>query len=190
MRRALWIGLVVLGALLPLLLDPRGYWIRVLTLTLLFAAMAQAWNIVGGLANQVSLGHAAFFGIGAYTSTILLVTYGLSPWIGLGDRRRARQLRGIGNCRPDHAPARPLFRACYARLRRGHAGCREHLGLADRRPGGHLRSVPPRERVDVLVQDRPAARLHRASGARLDDSAFRGDPPQRAGVPPSCDPRA
>ena len=84
MRRALWLGLVVLGALLPLLLDPRGYWIRVLTLTLLFAAMAQAWNIVGGLANQVSLGHAAFFGIGAYTSTILLVTYGLSPWIGLG----------------------------------------------------------------------------------------------------------
>jgi branched-chain amino acid transport system permease protein len=83
-RRALWLGLVVLGALFPLLLDPRGYWIRVLTLTLLFAAMAQAWNIVGGLANQVSLGHAAFFGIGAYTSTILLVTYGLSPWIGLG----------------------------------------------------------------------------------------------------------
>ena len=38
-------------ALLPLLLDPRGYWIRVLTITLLFAAMAQAWNIVGGLAN-------------------------------------------------------------------------------------------------------------------------------------------
>ena len=34
--------------------------------------MAQAWNIVGGLANQISLGHAAFFGIGAYTSTILL----------------------------------------------------------------------------------------------------------------------
>ena len=83
MRRAVWIGLVVLGAVLPLLLDPRGYWIRVLTLTLLFAAMAQAWNIVGGLANQVSLGHAAFFGIGAYASTILLVTYGLSPWIGL-----------------------------------------------------------------------------------------------------------
>ena len=83
MRRAIWIGLVVLGAVLPLLLDPRGYWIRVLTLTLLFAAMAQAWNIVGGLANQVSLGHAAFFGIGAYASTILLVSYGLSPWMGL-----------------------------------------------------------------------------------------------------------
>jgi branched-chain amino acid transport system permease protein len=49
----------------------------------LFAAMAQAWNIIGGLANQTSLGHAAFFGIGAYTSTILLLKFGLSPWIGM-----------------------------------------------------------------------------------------------------------
>jgi branched-chain amino acid transport system permease protein len=82
-RRALWIALAVAAAVLPLVLDPRGYWIRVLTLTLLFAAMAQAWNIVGGLANQTSLGHAAFFGIGAYASTILLVAYGITPWIGL-----------------------------------------------------------------------------------------------------------
>jgi branched-chain amino acid transport system permease protein len=74
---------LVMAALLPLLLDPRGYWIRVLTLTLLFAAMAQAWNIVGGLANQTSLGHAAFFGIGAYTSTVLLLKFGISPWLGM-----------------------------------------------------------------------------------------------------------
>ncbi len=74
---------LVAAALLPLLLDPRGYWIRVLTLTLLFAAMAQAWNIVGGLANQTSLGHAAFFGIGAYTSTVLLLKFGISPWLGM-----------------------------------------------------------------------------------------------------------
>ncbi|MBN9003336.1 MAG: hypothetical protein J0H75_15135 [Rhizobiales bacterium] len=63
-----WIAfaiVVVVACLLPLALDPRGYWIRVLTFTLLFAAMAQAWNIIGGLANQTSLGHAAFFGIGA-----------------------------------------------------------------------------------------------------------------------------
>jgi branched-chain amino acid transport system permease protein len=75
--------LIVVAALLPLLLDPRGYWIRVLTFTLLFAAMAQAWNIVGGLANQTSLGHAAFFGIGAYTSTVLLLKFGISPWLGM-----------------------------------------------------------------------------------------------------------
>ena len=84
MKRCLPLALLILAAaLLPLLLDPRGYWIRVLTFTLLFAAMAQAWNIVGGLANQTSLGHAAFFGIGAYTSTILLLKFGISPWLGM-----------------------------------------------------------------------------------------------------------
>lgn len=84
MKRWIVLAIVLVAAcLLPLGLDPRGYWIRVLTFTLLFAAMAQAWNIIGGLANQTSLGHAAFFGIGAYTSTILLLKLGLSPWIGM-----------------------------------------------------------------------------------------------------------
>ena len=69
--------------MVPWLLSENGYLLRVLTLMLLFAAMAQAWNIVGGLANQISLGHAAFFGLGAYTSTILLIRFGLSPWLGI-----------------------------------------------------------------------------------------------------------
>ncbi len=84
MKRWIVLAIVIaVACLMPLALDPRGYWIRVLTFTLLFAAMAQAWNIIGGLANQTSLGHAAFFGIGAYTSTILLLKFGLSPWIGM-----------------------------------------------------------------------------------------------------------
>jgi len=73
---------VIVMALLPLGLDPRGYEIRILCITLLFASLGQAWNIVGGLANQISLGHAAYFGIGAYTSTILLKLFALSPWLG------------------------------------------------------------------------------------------------------------
>jgi branched-chain amino acid transport system permease protein len=84
MKRAIAIAAVIaVTCVLPLLLNPTGYWIRVLTFTLLFAAMAQAWNLIGGLANQTSLGHAAFFGIGAYTSTLLLVKFGISPWIGM-----------------------------------------------------------------------------------------------------------
>ncbi|QUS41112.1 branched-chain amino acid ABC transporter permease [Tardiphaga alba] len=84
MKRWMLVVLVIVAAaLLPLALNPTGYWIRVLTFTLLFAAMAQAWNLIGGLANQTSLGHAAFFGIGAYTSTILLLKFGISPWIGM-----------------------------------------------------------------------------------------------------------
>lgn len=75
---------LVLAALVaaPLALDPFGYTLRVMSVMLLFAALGQAWNIVGGLANQISLGHAAYFGIGAYSSTILFNSFGLSPVVG------------------------------------------------------------------------------------------------------------
>ncbi|MDR7426310.1 MAG: branched-chain amino acid ABC transporter permease [Armatimonadota bacterium] len=49
----------------------------------LFAALAQAWNILGGYCGQISLGHAVFFGIGAYASTMLLIYWHLSPWLGM-----------------------------------------------------------------------------------------------------------
>jgi branched-chain amino acid transport system permease protein len=52
-------------------------------LTFLFAGLALAWNIAGGYAGLISFGHAAFFGIGAYASTILLLRYDLTPWIGI-----------------------------------------------------------------------------------------------------------
>src|SRR6201996_8839146 len=51
---------------------------------LLFAFIGTAWNLMGGYAKQLSLGHAAYFGLGAYTSTILQINYDISPWIGMG----------------------------------------------------------------------------------------------------------
>jgi branched-chain amino acid transport system permease protein len=51
--------------------------------TFLWAGVALAWNIAGGYGGLISFGHAAFFGIGAYTSTILMVHYDLTPWVGL-----------------------------------------------------------------------------------------------------------
>ena len=48
-----------------------------------FAALATAWNIVGGFAGQLSLGHAVFYGIGSYTASLLIVGMGLSPWVGM-----------------------------------------------------------------------------------------------------------
>jgi len=76
--------LLALGVLgLPWLLPAQGYVLRVLCLVLLFAAMSQAWNIAAGLSGQISLGHAGFFGAGAYTSTLLLINFSISPWIGL-----------------------------------------------------------------------------------------------------------
>jgi len=50
---------------------------------LLFAFIGVAWNLMGGYAKQLSLGHAAFFGLGAYTSTILLIRFEISPWVGM-----------------------------------------------------------------------------------------------------------
>jgi branched-chain amino acid transport system permease protein len=47
------------------------------------AMLAQAWNILAGYCGQISLGHAVFFGTGAYTSTVLQMRWGLNPWLGL-----------------------------------------------------------------------------------------------------------
>ena len=79
-----WIGLAAIGiaAALPLQLDPMGYPIRVLTLAMLFAALGQAWNIVGGLANQISLAMLLSSG-SAPTPRRFLINYGISPWLGM-----------------------------------------------------------------------------------------------------------
>src|SRR5260370_19866917 len=45
--------------------------------------MAQSWNVVAGFSGQIGLGHAIFFGIGAYSSTVLFAKYGITPWAGL-----------------------------------------------------------------------------------------------------------
>jgi branched-chain amino acid transport system permease protein len=50
---------------------------------LLYAVMGEAWNILGGYAGQVSLGNAVYFGVGAYTSSVLLVQWDVNPWLGM-----------------------------------------------------------------------------------------------------------
>jgi branched-chain amino acid transport system permease protein len=52
-------------------------------LILLYGALAAAWNVAGGYAGQVSLGHAAFFGVGAYAAALASARYAQSPWLGL-----------------------------------------------------------------------------------------------------------
>lgn len=56
---------------------------NVLVLTLMYAGLSQAWNILGGYCGQISLGHAIYFGVGAYTSTILFTKFGVLPWFGM-----------------------------------------------------------------------------------------------------------
>lgn len=68
--------------LLPFALSNPFYQDIIITV-FLFAGLGMAWNIIGGFAGQFSLGHAGFFGIGAYTSTLLYLNCGLSPWLGM-----------------------------------------------------------------------------------------------------------
>ena len=54
-----------------------------LVLILIWGTSAAAWNVAGGYAGQISLGHSAFFGIGAYAAALLVTRWSLSPWLGL-----------------------------------------------------------------------------------------------------------
>jgi branched-chain amino acid transport system permease protein len=61
------------------LLVPTDYILQILFRVFLFAALGLAWNLVGGYAGQLSLGHAAYFGVGAY-GLALFSKLGISPW--------------------------------------------------------------------------------------------------------------
>ncbi len=62
---------------------PSPFSLHLMIMIFLYALMAQSWNVMAGLSGQISLGHAMFFGIGAYAASVLFAKYGVSPWIGL-----------------------------------------------------------------------------------------------------------
>lgn len=78
-RSAIYISILGLFLIAPIMFEAR-YAQHVLILVLLYVALGSAWNILGGFAGQLSLGHAAFFGIGAYTAAVLASKTSLSPW--------------------------------------------------------------------------------------------------------------
>ena len=57
--------------------------LHILVLLFFYAYLTTSWNLVGGFAGVLPLGHAVFVGIGAYTSTVLSLQYGISPWLGM-----------------------------------------------------------------------------------------------------------
>ncbi len=68
--------------LIPLLIK-NEFVLDTFILILLWAALGGAWNIVGGYAGQLSLGHSVFYGIGAYATSLLFINAGISPWYGM-----------------------------------------------------------------------------------------------------------
>lgn len=78
--------LLMLGAallVLPVFLADRPFELRMATLVFLFALMGQGWNVLGGYAGQVSIGHGLYYGLGAYTTVLLAVKFGVNPWFGM-----------------------------------------------------------------------------------------------------------
>lgn len=79
-----YVGALALLALLAVpfaLRSPFAFHLAVLVC--IFGALATAWNIVGGFAGQLSLGHAVFYGIGSYAATLLVIDFGITPWLGM-----------------------------------------------------------------------------------------------------------
>jgi branched-chain amino acid transport system permease protein len=66
----------------PLFID-APYVIHVFIMIFFFGMVSVAWNILGGLAGQYSLGHASFMAIGAYVSSMLVIQLDITPWIGM-----------------------------------------------------------------------------------------------------------
>ena len=61
----------------------NSYYQLILTLVPVWALFGVSWNILSGYGGQLSFGHASFFGIGAYTVTLAVVYWSLSPWLGI-----------------------------------------------------------------------------------------------------------
>ena len=72
----------ILIGLLPLAIKDINFH-HVMVIFLMFATVGEAWNIITGFAGQTSFGHAAFFGIGAYTSSVLFWKFHINPWVGM-----------------------------------------------------------------------------------------------------------
>ncbi len=71
----------VILMLLPLFLD--NYALGIFVMIFFWAYVGQSWNVLTGYTGHISLGHALYVGVGAYTSSYLAQTFGLSPWFGM-----------------------------------------------------------------------------------------------------------
>jgi branched-chain amino acid transport system permease protein len=81
-----WLAAAVVAVLLALPAFPSvfgSYAVTVFTLIFFYGFLGQAWNVVGGYAGQLSAGHAAFLGVGAYTAALLSAEAGVTPWLGM-----------------------------------------------------------------------------------------------------------
>jgi len=80
-RRLLLLFVILLA--LSILLKNNSYIEHILFMAFLYGMLSGSWNLSAGYSGEISLGHTIFFGIGAYTSSLLFINLGVSPWIGM-----------------------------------------------------------------------------------------------------------
>lgn len=78
----LGVGLLFIIAIAPIVFDDE-FTTRLLTSSLMYGALAMAFDFTTGFINITNFGYAAFWGLGAYTSGLVVIKLGLSPWLGL-----------------------------------------------------------------------------------------------------------
>jgi branched-chain amino acid transport system permease protein len=74
---------IALIAILPIFIHDNAYYMNILILSMIWGVMATSWDLILGYAGVFSFGHLSFFVIGAYTSGLLGIYLGVSPWIGM-----------------------------------------------------------------------------------------------------------
>ena len=79
--------LAAIAAVVPLFVKDV-YVQNIMVLTLMWGALSQSWNILSGYCGQISLGHALYFGIGAYTTALLFTKFGVLAVVRHARRRR------------------------------------------------------------------------------------------------------
>ena len=140
-RHLIVLAVVSVVYLLITLFVTNSYYQLILTLVPIWALFGVSWNILSGYGGQLSFGHASFFGIGAYTVTLTIVYWGLSPWLGIPLGGILGGVAAILIGIPHVSPARALLRPVDAGLSARHPLRDAVSGLP-----GSLDPHAPRER--------------------------------------------
>ncbi len=95
MHKKVFLASVLLLLSLPLILPDNPYIIHILILSFIWGVVASAWNLIVGYANVFSFGQIAFFAIAGYTSAMVSIYLGVSPWLAILAGAGAATLVGI-----------------------------------------------------------------------------------------------
>ena len=163
---SLVLGIVVI---IPFLLSFNPYYVSIFISALILGGVSIAWNLLAGVCGQVSFGHAAFFGIGAYASAILVTKVGWEPYVAIVGGGVCGAVGSLIIGIPAFRLRGPYLCPCYLRLRRGReARNYEHDLAYGRIAGNHEHSTPSADSFGFLDAGFPHFKDHKLLHGRDD----------------------